>query len=151
MSHLSGIRPRKTVYLQYRNTLNLHHANKLFSDGSNVAYFRGRKLQGKAIPLPQEYKGVLLAREEKPENQATPAPQSSTGVVTIEDDDDDDDVVAEKMLTVGKFDELVVWGHEVVADAADDQYVRSIEEWLQVADQVCCFTGGWFLIGITRS
>jgi hypothetical protein len=40
------------------------------------------------------------------------------------------------MQITAEFDEMVVWGHESVADASSDPYVRSMEEWLQVADQV---------------
>lgn len=40
------------------------------------------------------------------------------------------------MRVTAGFDEIVVWGHEAVADAAGDPYVRGIEEWLQVADKV---------------
>lgn len=38
--------------------------------------------------------------------------------------------------TKAEFDELVVWGHEATADASADPYVRSVEEWLTVAEQV---------------
>lgn len=31
---------------------------------------------------------------------------------------------------------MIVWGHEALADATGDPYIRSVEEWLQVADQV---------------
>jgi hypothetical protein len=40
------------------------------------------------------------------------------------------------MQITAEFDEMVVWGHESVADASSDPYVRSMEEWLQVANQV---------------
>lgn len=35
-----------------------------------------------------------------------------------------------------EFDEMVVWGAESMADAATDPYVRSMEEWLQVAESI---------------
>ena len=41
------------------------------------------------------------------------------------------------MQVTAGFDEMVVWGHEEIASAEADPYIRSIEEWLQVADQVC--------------
>ena len=41
------------------------------------------------------------------------------------------------MEVTSEFDEMVVWGHETVVDASADPYVRSMEEWLQVADKVC--------------
>lgn len=43
--------------------------------------------------------------------------------------------------TQGTFDDFVVWGHETLP-AADDTFVKGVEEWLQFADAVCfsfCF------------
>lgn len=34
------------------------------------------------------------------------------------------------------FHEVVVWGHESLADTATDPYVRSMEEWVQVAEKI---------------
>ena len=34
------------------------------------------------------------------------------------------------------FDEVVVWGHESIADSAADPYVRGVEEWISFAEQV---------------
>lgn len=38
--------------------------------------------------------------------------------------------------TKAEFEEVVVWGHETMADVVSDPYVRSMEEWLALADQV---------------
>lgn len=103
------------------------------SDGSSVAFFRGRRLEGKTLKLPDEYRGVLLEREEKTETKN--GTEQQVEVVDLEADEEDE---AEKMQTVREFDEVVVWGHETIADTEDDPYVRSIEEWLQLSDQV-----GW--------
>ena len=73
----------------------------------------------------------MLEKEAKPENR--PAPEESD-VVTIEDNDE---IERQTFRTVAEFDEVVVWGHEAIADATGDPYVRSVEEWLTVADQVC--------------
>lgn len=95
----------------------------IFSDGSKTAYFRGRKLHGKAIKLPEQCHGVVIERRD---DTARPA--------GTEDEELSDPVGT--MRVTADFDELVVWGHEAVADAAEDPYVRSMEEWLQVADKV---------------
>lgn len=34
------------------------------------------------------------------------------------------------MCVMVEFDEMVVWGYEVMVDVDSDLYVRSIEEWL---------------------
>lgn len=100
--------------------------------GSSVAYFRGRRLQGRTVKLPDEYRGVLLEREEKLEDKD--ALNELTDVVNVDEDEGSE---TEKMRTVGEYDEVVIWGHETIADATDDPYVRSIEEWLHLSDQVC--------------
>lgn len=96
------------------------------------AYFRGRKLQGKTIKLPDGYRGALLEREEKTERKEAP-------MEVINVDDDEEEVETEKMRTVGEFEEFVIWGHETVSDTAEDPYVRGIEEWLQLSEQVRFF------------
>lgn len=40
------------------------------------------------------------------------------------------------MKVTAAFDEVVVWGHETVGNAASDPYVRSVEEWLSMANKV---------------
>jgi ribonuclease H2 subunit C len=39
------------------------------------------------------------------------------------------------MEEVGEFSEILAWGHEAVVDG-DDIYVRSLEEWIGVAESV---------------
>lgn len=38
--------------------------------------------------------------------------------------------------TQGTFDEYVVWGHEAIP-AADDAFVKGVEEWVRFAETVC--------------
>lgn len=54
-------------------------------------------------------------------------------------DEDDDMVPLESIGTLqatAEFDEVVVWGHEDMATAGGDPYVRGMEEWIAVADKV---------------
>lgn len=96
-------------------------------DGTNTAYFRGRKLLGKTVALPEQYRGVVVERKaDKPQNVQE----------TAENGDEQPVEISAMQVTAG-FDEMVVWGHEAVANAEADPYTRSIEEWLQVAEQVC--------------
>lgn len=99
-----------------------------WEDGTKLAYFRGRKLQGKVVKLPEQCRGVVVERApEKDPKTATEEP--------VEDVDEEQEKT-ESMQITAEFDEMVVWGHESIADASADPYVRSMEEWLQVADQV---------------
>lgn len=36
----------------------------------------------------------------------------------------------------GTFDEMMVWGHEILP-AADDTFVKGVEEWVRFAETVC--------------
>ena len=57
---------------------------------------------------------------------------------------EDDDVVEVDMSApemgameiTAEFDNVVVWGHEAIADATADPYVRGVDEWLNVANKV---------------
>lgn len=40
------------------------------------------------------------------------------------------------MEEMGRFDEMVVWGHEVLPDEGEDEYVRGVEEWIAFAEAV---------------
>jgi ribonuclease H2 subunit C len=46
----------------------------------------------------------------------------------------------------GTFEDLVVWGHEALP-AADDTFVKGVEEWLQFAEAVCSFVFIFFWYG----
>ncbi|KAK3182098.1 MCM DNA helicase complex subunit mcm6 [Lecanicillium sp. MT-2017a] len=99
-------------------------------DSTKVSYFRGRKLQGKVVPLPNNYKGVVM---ERAADELKKEMQPPNGL------EDDDLVPLENVGTMqatAEFDEMVVWSHESVATAAADPYVRCMEEWLQVADKI---------------
>jgi ribonuclease H2 subunit C len=100
------------------------------ADSSKLAYFRGRKLQGKAVPLPDNYRGVVMERA---------ADELKKEVQTPNDLEDDELVALENVGTMqrtAEFDEMMIWSHEAIATSASDPYVRSIEEWLQTADKV---------------
>ncbi|KAH7350080.1 ribonuclease H1/H2 small subunit [Plectosphaerella cucumerina] len=99
-------------------------------DDKSVAFFRGRELHGKTVKLPSGYRGVVVDR-------VPDAPDAPKHPVTEIDDESDEvrEVQPEpsSMKVRAEFDEVVVWGHEAMADAASDPYVRSVEEWLQVS------------------
>ncbi|KAM5354325.1 hypothetical protein ACJ41O_000974 [Fusarium nematophilum] len=85
--------------------------------------------------MPDQCRGVVLER--KQDKDAQPAIE--------EQQTEDGDAEAEQigaMQVTAEFDEMVVWGHEAVADSTGDPYVRSMEEWLQVADLVNSYTQG---------
>lgn len=56
------------------------------------------------------------------------------------EDEEEEEVEADvKVLDEqATFDEVMVWGHEVVVDEGSDPYVRGVEEWIGFAAQVRC-------------
>ncbi|KAF2162738.1 hypothetical protein M409DRAFT_26975 [Zasmidium cellare ATCC 36951] len=97
------------------------------SPNEQEVYFRGRKLLGQKIPLPEKYEGVVLQKTDK------------TLPVQKKDEDgdgeDEEDVEVKIMEQNGKFSEIVVLGHEVVPGEEDD-YQKGIEEWVGFAEAI---------------
>ena len=120
--------PKVCAYpLKIRQALN----SQALIDGTKLAYFRGRKLHGKTVKLPEQCRGVVVERRQDKEQQ----PAAEEPVVVVDDDEAEKEPVGTMQVTA-EFDEMVIWGHETVADATGDPYIRSMEEWLQVAGQV---------------
>jgi hypothetical protein len=84
------------------------------------------------VKLPEGYRGVVAATAPK-EDEKRPALDAE--VVDLEDENQGR--APQSALNVqAEFEEMVVWGHEATADATADPYVRGMEEWLMLADQV---------------
>ncbi|PYI02552.1 ribonuclease H2 subunit C [Aspergillus sclerotiicarbonarius CBS 121057] len=91
-----------------------------------TAYFRGRKLRGRRVAIPEGYQGVIVT----PTDRVMPATPTSADVEVEEVIPEEPVKVLEKQ---GTFDEFVVWGHEWVP-AADDSFVKGVEEWIKLAE-----------------
>ena len=103
-------------------------------DGTSTSFFRGRKLRGRRVALPEGYEGAVLHKTDK-KVAVQPSillPGAGDGL--------DDAAVPKEIDTMimeehAKFGELMVWDHEAVPDAAD-VYVKGIEEWIGFAEAV---------------
>ncbi|CRG90590.1 scavenger mRNA-decapping enzyme DcpS [Talaromyces islandicus] len=95
-------------------------------DDNRTAYFRGRKLRGRRVQLPDGYQGVVAV----PTDRVLPVANKGIG-------DQDTDAVAEEPVKTleaqSTFDEFIVWDHETLA-AADDTFVKGVEEWIKFAE-----------------
>ncbi|ODH49901.1 hypothetical protein GX48_03990 [Paracoccidioides brasiliensis] len=122
-----------------------------------TAYFRGRKLRGRRVAIPEGYQGVLASQTDRILESQT----SKSGInrdnnhdrtrgnfnedgnveeeeeeeEEEEDDDDDDEPVTTILEKEGTFSEFVVWNHQKVP-AADDPFVKGVSEWIQFAEAV---------------
>ena len=99
-----------------------------FLDGTSTAFFRGRKLQGTTVKLPEGYRGVVAV--------TSAAEEPSTRPDEVEVVDLEAETPQGTLQTQATFDEMVVWGHESAVDAAADPYLRGAEEWLGLAEKV---------------
>ncbi|KAL1965015.1 hypothetical protein VTN77DRAFT_6215 [Rasamsonia byssochlamydoides] len=103
--------------------------NPVKDDNGNAqtAYFRGRKLRGRRVALPEGYEGVVAVPTDRilPSSNPDVKPDGATN-----GDAEEPVKILEKQAT---FNEFVVWGHEVLP-AADDPFVKGVEEWLKFAE-----------------
>ncbi|KAL1977418.1 hypothetical protein VTN31DRAFT_277 [Thermomyces dupontii] len=90
-----------------------------------TAHFRGRKLRGRRVEVPEGYKGVIAT----PTDRTLP-PSIATENEGLEGQEQEEPVKA--LQQQGTFDSLLVWGHEALPPA-DDPYVRGVEEWVRFA------------------
>lgn len=101
------------------------------SDGKSVAHFRGRKLHGRKVKIPEKYVGVLLSSSHQKLHREVSASEDD------ELEGEGPPVEVGVMLEQCHFDEFIVWGHEVLPDEKEDPYVRAVEEWISLAEAAC--------------
>ncbi|OMP86170.1 hypothetical protein BK809_0003339 [Diplodia seriata] len=104
----------------------------VLQDGKQTAYFRGRKLCGRKLQLPDGYRGALLNNT----NRLLPQTDAAGGAEAEEGEDGQQHIELRLMEEVGEFDEVVVWGHEVAPDETEDAYSKGINEWISFAESV---------------
>ncbi|KAK4246614.1 ribonuclease H2 non-catalytic subunit-domain-containing protein [Corynascus novoguineensis] len=97
--------------------------------GARTAYFRGRKLQGTAVKLPDGYRGIVAVTS-APEQPSRRSEEPE--VVDLEQSEPPHG----SLQVQAEFDEMVVWGHEQPVDAAADPYLRGAAEWLALAEKI---------------
>ncbi|CAI7591737.1 hypothetical protein PCG10_005795 [Penicillium crustosum] len=110
------------------DSLNRYWTVKDEKDNTQTVHFRGRKLRGRRVALPDGYQGVVATSTDRvlPTTQRA----DSDGAEDAETEPEEPVKIMEMQST---FDEFVVWGHEALP-AADDTFVKGVEEWLQFAD-----------------
>ncbi|KAL4885314.1 ribonuclease H2 non-catalytic subunit-domain-containing protein [Aspergillus karnatakaensis] len=89
-----------------------------------TAYFRGRKLRGRRVQIPEGFEGVVAMHTDRE------IPSTDNANMTDEGEQDEPIKILEKQAT---FADYVVWGHEAIP-AADDSFVKGVEEWVKFAE-----------------
>lgn len=128
-----------------KHTEMLVSCTDVHADGKTVAYFRGRKLHGKQMKVPKGYRGVVISSTDRILPKTAPAIEDDD-VVEIEEEAD-----VKIMEEQSEFDHIMLWGHEALPDEIADPYVRGIEEWISLAEQVCLPSLGGVQSDIARS
>lgn len=109
-------------------------------DGEAIAYFRGRKLKGKEVRVPDGYRGVVVRRkgaeggDRKVEDRWRKGEYGNDdqGEEQEEEEEEEEVAILEELAT---FEEVVVWDHEKTVEA-DDEVVKGLEEWARFAEAV---------------
>lgn len=105
----------------------------ILADGKRISHFRGRELHGRALKVPEGHHGVLVEKKDalEAEPRQLDKPEQPTDLEA------EDELPLGTLETEAKFDEMVIWGHESMAEAASDPYARGMEEWMQLSAQAC--------------
>lgn len=98
-----------------------------------VSYFRGREFHGKVLKVPEGYEGAILHVTDR--DLPGEAEGEKEGAEEDEEEQHQEIKVAEQ---IASFNEFVVWGHEAVAQEAEDPYARAVTEWVELASAVSC-------------
>ncbi|KAI7003017.1 hypothetical protein KC355_g9451 [Hortaea werneckii] len=127
--------PMTTTTTSSSSTTTPHdHGSKI-----QTAHFRGRKLQGRKIRLPEGYIGQILQKtddEKEVKQQKGHEATAENSEEAGEDGNMQPSATPVRMLeTKGTFDALTIWGHEhAPLGEEDDEFARGIGEWIGFAE-----------------
>ena len=99
-------------------------------DGKLESYFRGRKLKGQEVDLPQGYRGVIVKEAGKETCLQSYDKEDFDGEEGEEEQEE-----ATLLKEVGSFEKIVVWNHESMVNG-DDAFVKGVSEWIDFAEAV---------------
>lgn len=127
--------PRQTREVRIASTYTDNypiHLEKLTNsanlDNNQSSYFRGHKLRGRRVAIPEGYTGIVATTTDRVSQQPVKNASAENEVTELEEP-------VKILETQGTFDDMIVWGHEILP-AADDPYVKGVEEWVRFAETV---------------
>lgn len=72
------------------------------------------------------------------EKKDAPKPETQRpGEPEVVDLDAEDELPLGALETQAEFDEMLIWGHESMAEAGSDPYARGVGEWIRLSSRVC--------------
>ncbi|KAK6544575.1 hypothetical protein TWF694_001263 [Orbilia ellipsospora] len=106
---------------------------------THTSYFRGRKLAGTKLVVPDGYQGRVL---NAPSNELLTGNQKRE--ILYQDDEEEDDGEIEEATqwtTASSFSEIMVWGHELAVDGTQDGVIKGLEEWMEMSNTLNGYEG----------
>ena len=101
--------------------------------GRLEAYFRGRRLRGREVKVPNGYKGIVVKESAKPQH-GNGAPERLA--VNDSDLEESRQMFGTSILhEVADFEDVVIWGHETCIEP-EDVFVKALDEWVTFATSV---------------
>ena len=111
----------------------------MVADENLEAYFRGRKLKGRAVKVPGGYAGSICSKVNKGSEAGEETTRGREGngeeLEEQEEEDSEEEGEVQELQEVASFDKIVLWGHESLVEG-DDSFVKGVEEWVGFAEAV---------------
>lgn len=140
--------------------------NDASKDSPNVnktrfsASFRGRELRGLTVDLPEGYVGLVLKNDnigtkkslkekikgvfKRKEHNGRATRRATRQTTQVDDESDEEEIdgdmeveaPAQNLTPQSHFSSFVVWNPDIPIDEGQDEYLRSLTEWIRLADVV---------------
>ena len=116
-----------------------------------ISSFRGRTVHGVEVTLPKGYAGIVLRGDTNDQAQPHPStgskskrrPVRNSRRRPIEEEeldemslDDEERPPVRVLKTTARFDSFVLWHPDIPVDEGQDEYLRSLSEWTNIASEV---------------
>lgn len=104
-----------------------------------TSYFRGRKLRGRRVAVPEGYEGMVLKKTDR--TMVLPTDIAAEEDDAVEDGDADEarEEAAEELQIadrVATFKHITIWNHETLPDRDEDVHIKGLTEWISFAEAV---------------
>lgn len=145
-----NIIPCKVNYNGPTNASKRHWNPETETSGQKTAYFRGRKLLGRDVVVPEGYKGTIKCLGPKAiltksglvlEKTGQTLPSQVAAAQPLGDDEEPEEDESEQpdvglLKQVSRFDKITIWGHETLPLDEEDPYLKGMQEWMTFAQNV---------------
>ncbi|KAM3424037.1 hypothetical protein BST61_g11412 [Cercospora zeina] len=111
------------------------------SPTTQTTHFRGRKLLGKTIPLPETHTGIVAQKTTRQLPQPT-RPRTNASSHDAEDEEEEEEeqhCLPPEIFILephAEFHSITIWSHEKVPSNEEDCYLKGVEEWIGFAESI---------------